>query len=56
MRRSGRRAAKLPPLDLSRIRELRSRGTSTQNAIVGGISSSAGVVTSAAVIMVTAAR
>ncbi len=37
---------------LSRIRELRSRGTSTHEALVGGISSSAGVVTSAAVIMV----
>jgi RND superfamily putative drug exporter len=37
---------------LSRIRELRSRGASTPEAIVGGISSSAGVVTSAAVIMV----
>jgi putative drug exporter of the RND superfamily len=37
---------------LSRIRELRSRGESNRAAIVGGISSSAGVVTSAAVIMV----
>jgi RND superfamily putative drug exporter len=37
---------------LSRIRELRSRGATTRGAIVGGISSSAGVVTSAAVIMV----
>ena len=37
---------------LSRIRELRSRGETTRDAIVGGISSSAGVVTSAAVIMV----
>jgi len=37
---------------LSRIRELRSRGASTRQALVGGISSSAGVVTSAAVIMV----
>ena len=37
---------------LSRIRELRSRGSTTRGAIVGGISSSAGVVTSAAVIMV----
>jgi RND superfamily putative drug exporter len=37
---------------LSRIRELRSRGASTRDAVVGGISSSAGVVTSAAVIMV----
>jgi putative drug exporter of the RND superfamily len=37
---------------LSRIRELRSRGAGTKEAVVGGISSSAGVVTSAAVIMV----
>jgi uncharacterized membrane protein YdfJ with MMPL/SSD domain len=37
---------------LSRVRELRSRGASTAEALVGGISSSAGVVTSAAVIMV----
>jgi RND superfamily putative drug exporter len=37
---------------LSRIRELWSRGASPQNAIVGGIASSAGVVTSAALIMV----
>src|SRR5580693_5381477 len=37
---------------LSRIRELRLRGLSTRDAVVGGISSSAGVVTSAAVIMV----
>ena len=37
---------------LSRIRELRSRGASTRDAVVGGISGSAGVVTSAAVIMV----
>jgi RND superfamily putative drug exporter len=37
---------------LSRVRELRSRGASTKEALVGGISSSAGVVTSAAVIMV----
>ena len=37
---------------LSRIRELRTGGASTRDAIVGGISSSAGVVTSAAVIMV----
>ncbi len=37
---------------LSRIRELRSGGGSTREAVVGGISSSAGVVTSAAVIMV----
>jgi putative drug exporter of the RND superfamily len=37
---------------LSRISELRSRGASTTDAVVGGVSSSAGVVTSAAVIMV----
>jgi putative drug exporter of the RND superfamily len=37
---------------LSRIRELRSRGSSTKEAVVGGIASSAGVVTSAALIMV----
>jgi uncharacterized membrane protein YdfJ with MMPL/SSD domain len=37
---------------LSRIRELRAGGASTRDALVGGISSSAGVVTSAAVIMV----
>ena len=37
---------------LSRIRELRIGGASTRDALVGGISSSAGVVTSAAVIMV----
>jgi RND superfamily putative drug exporter len=37
---------------LSRIRELRSRGLGTKDAVVGGISGSAGVVTSAAVIMV----
>jgi len=37
---------------LSRIRELHARGASTRDAVVGGISSSAGVVTSAAVIMV----
>ncbi len=37
---------------LSRIRELRQRGASTRDALVGGISSSAGVVTSAAFIMV----
>jgi putative drug exporter of the RND superfamily len=37
---------------LSRIRELRSRGAATKDAVVGGIASSAGVVTSAAVIMV----
>jgi RND superfamily putative drug exporter len=37
---------------LSRISELRSRGESTANAVVGGISRGAGVVTSAAVIMV----
>jgi putative drug exporter of the RND superfamily len=37
---------------LSRIRELRSAGATTPDAVVGGISGSAGVVTSAAVIMV----
>jgi len=37
---------------LSRIRELHMRGASTKDAVTGGISSSAGVVTSAAVIMV----
>ena len=37
---------------LSRIRELRSRGATTRDAVVGGIGSSAGVVTSAALIMV----
>ena len=37
---------------LSRIRELRDRGATTPDAIIDGISSSAGVVTSAAVIMV----
>jgi putative drug exporter of the RND superfamily len=37
---------------LSRIRELRRRGEGTRDAITGGISGSAGVVTSAAVIMV----
>ncbi|HYB85431.1 MAG TPA: MMPL family transporter [Streptosporangiaceae bacterium] len=37
---------------LSRIRELRQRGWPTRAAITGGIGSSAGVVTSAAVIMV----
>jgi RND superfamily putative drug exporter len=37
---------------LSRIRELRQGGESARSAIVGGISSSAGVVTSAAAIMV----
>jgi RND superfamily putative drug exporter len=37
---------------LSRIRELWTRGFSAQEAVVGGISSSAGVVTSAALIMV----
>jgi putative drug exporter of the RND superfamily len=37
---------------LSRIRELRARGSSTRDAVVGGIAGSAGVVTSAAVIMV----
>jgi putative drug exporter of the RND superfamily len=38
---------------LSRIKELRSRGASTPAAVVAGIASSAGVVTSAAVIMVS---
>jgi len=37
---------------LSRIRELRQGGASTKEALVGGISSSAGVITSAAFIMV----
>ncbi len=37
---------------LSRISELRSAGLSTRDAVVGGISRGAGVVTSAAVIMV----
>jgi RND superfamily putative drug exporter len=37
---------------LSRIRELRQGGASAQHAITGGIASSAGVVTSAAAIMV----
>jgi RND superfamily putative drug exporter len=37
---------------LSRIRELHLRGLTTRDAVVGGISSSAGVVTSAALIMV----
>jgi len=37
---------------LSRIRELHARGASTEEAVVGGISASAGVVTSAALIMV----
>src|SRR5581483_9715451 len=37
---------------LSRIRELRARGASTKEAVTSGIASSAGVVTSAAVIMV----
>jgi putative drug exporter of the RND superfamily len=37
---------------LSRIREQRSRGISTREAVAGGISTSAGVVTSAALIMV----
>jgi putative drug exporter of the RND superfamily len=37
---------------LSRIRELRWRGESTAGAVTGGISSSAGVVSSAALIMV----
>ena len=37
---------------LSRIRELHVRGSSTRDAVVGGIASSAGVVSSAALIMV----
>jgi putative drug exporter of the RND superfamily len=37
---------------LSRIRELRTRGASMRDAVVGGSAGSAGVVTSAAVIMV----
>jgi putative drug exporter of the RND superfamily len=37
---------------LSRVRELWARGSSPQEAIVGGIASSAGVVTSAALVMV----
>ncbi len=37
---------------LSRIRELRARGATTRQATTGGIASSAGVVTSAALIMV----
>jgi RND superfamily putative drug exporter len=37
---------------LSRVRELWARGTSPKQAVVGGIASSAGVVTSAALIMV----
>ena len=37
---------------LSRISELRCRGAATRDAVVGGISNGAGVVTSAAVIMV----
>jgi RND superfamily putative drug exporter len=37
---------------LSRIKELRGRGATTPDAVVGGISTGAGVVTSAAVIMV----
>ncbi len=37
---------------LSRIRELRARGADTREAVTGGIASSAGVVTSAALIMV----
>ena len=37
---------------LSRIRELRSGGSATRDAVIGGIASSAGVVTSAALIMV----
>ena len=37
---------------LTRIRELYARGATTRDAVVGGIASSAGVVTSAALIMV----
>ena len=37
---------------LSRIRELRARGAATREAVTGGIASSAGVVTSAALVMV----
>jgi putative drug exporter of the RND superfamily len=37
---------------LSRVRELWARGAAPKDAIVGGIASSAGVVTSAALIMV----
>jgi len=37
---------------ISRIRELRERGASTDGSIRGGITSTAGVVTSAAVVMV----
>jgi uncharacterized membrane protein YdfJ with MMPL/SSD domain len=37
---------------LSRIKELRSGGETTHNAIIGGIERGAGVVTSAALIMV----
>jgi len=37
---------------LSRIRELRQRGASSRTAVIDGITSSAGVVTSAAVIMI----
>jgi RND superfamily putative drug exporter len=37
---------------LSRIKELRDRGEPTKQAVIGGISTGAGVVTSAAVIMV----
>ncbi len=37
---------------LSRIRELRLRGSATRDAVVGGVASSAGVITSAALIMV----
>ena len=37
---------------LSRIRELRAAGARTPDAVIGGVASSAGVVTSAAVIMV----
>jgi RND superfamily putative drug exporter len=39
-------------LILSRIRELHDRGMSTEDAVAGGIKTTAGVVTSAAVVMV----
>jgi RND superfamily putative drug exporter len=37
---------------LTRIRELHLRGAATRDAVIGGITSSAGVITSAALIMV----
>jgi RND superfamily putative drug exporter len=37
---------------ISRIRELHDRGASTEQAILGGIRSTAGVVTSAALVMI----